>query len=104
VPSQILVSPPMFIIGIGKTTMGNIAVVAHWPAFGVNVYTPVVMLLTVVGLQVPIMPLVEIVGKIGDILPEQNGIIGINIGVVNEFIVIVFVMPVAHCPEVGVKL
>jgi hypothetical protein len=104
VPSQILVSPPIFIIGFGNTTTGNIVVVAHWPAFGVNVYIPVVVLLTIAGLQFPIIPLVEVVGKIGDVLPPQNGIIGVNIGVVNEFMVMVFVMPVAHCPGVGVKL
>ena len=43
---------------------------AHSPAVGVKVYVVVVVLL-IAGLQVPVMPLVEVVGKAGIVAPEQ---------------------------------
>jgi len=45
---------------------------AHCPAFGVNVYVVVVWLL-IAGDQVPVMPLIEVVGKAGMPIPAQYG-------------------------------
>jgi len=49
----------------------SFAVVAHWPASGVKVYSVVTVLLIVAGLQVPVMPFVELKGKAGMTDPEQ---------------------------------
>lgn len=51
------------------TTM--VALVLHWPALGVNVYVvvPAEEVLMVAGLQVPLIPLVEVLGKASGVLP-----------------------------------
>ena len=46
------------------------AVVAHCPTSGVKVYVVVVVLFSA-GDQLPIMPLVEIVGNANNVAPEQ---------------------------------
>jgi hypothetical protein len=50
--------------------MVSVVVVAHRPAVGVNVYVVVVVLL-IAGLQVPLMPLVDVVGNAGIVASEQ---------------------------------
>jgi hypothetical protein len=57
-------------------------VVAHWPAAGVKVYVPDTVLLIVVGLHVPVTPLVDVVGNNGADVPLQNGAIAAKVGVV----------------------
>lgn len=52
----------------------------HWFALGVNVYVPEVRLLTVAGLQVPDIPLLETAGNVGAVVPAQKGAIGVNVG------------------------
>jgi hypothetical protein len=99
-----LVSLPILITGLGTIIIGKMAVVAHWPAFGVNVYVLGIVLLIIAGLHEPIIPFKEVVCKIGDTLPAHNGKIGANVGVINAFIVTAFVMLVAHWPAVGVKI
>jgi hypothetical protein len=54
---------------------------AHCPAFGVNVYTPLVVLLIVAGLHVPEMPFGEVFDKAGGEAPEQNAAIAAKLGV-----------------------
>jgi hypothetical protein len=61
------------------------------------------VLLTVAGLHVPIIPLVEVVGRTGAGDPLQIGAMALKVGVVGEFTVTVSVAPVAHCPTIGVK-
>jgi hypothetical protein len=71
------------IIGLGKTTIGNGGVaVAHCPALGVKIYVPLMVLLTVAGFQVPVIPLIEVVDKIGAVAPLQIGAIGRKLGVI----------------------
>ena len=53
--------------------------VAHCPASGVNVYVVVAVLLTA-GLQVPVMLLVEVVGKV-IVPPVQTSAICVKVGV-----------------------
>ena len=56
------------------------------------------------GAQVPLMPLLEVVGKAVKVAPEQIGATGLNVGVIFGLTVIVNVVVVAHCPAVGVKV
>ena len=57
---------------------------------------PDVVLLTIVGLQVPVIPLVEVVGNTGAVEPEQKAGIAANTGVTLGVTVISSVMVVAH--------
>ena len=57
----------------GFTLTVMVVVVAHWFEPGVNVYV-VVAVLFIVGIQVPVMPLVDVVGKANE-APEQIGFI-----------------------------
>ena len=84
----------------------SVAVVAHCPAVGVNVYVPLAELLTVPGDQVPEIcgVFVEFVGKTGAVAPAQIGAIAVNVGVTNGFTVTSKVAVVAHCPAVGVNI
>ena len=56
------------------------------------------------GAQVPVIPLVEVVGNGVIIEPEQTAGTGVKSGVTFVFTVIVIVAVVAHCPAVGVKV
>ena len=52
----------------------------------------------------PVIPLVEVVGKVGKGVLTQIGAIGVNTGVIKGVIVTVNEVLLAHCPEVGVKV
>lgn len=80
----------------GLTVMSNVVVVAHCPASGVNVYVPLVVLLTVAGVQVPVIPLREVAGKTGDAEPEQIGAIALNVGTTLGLTVMFKVVVDAH--------
>ena len=56
------------------------------------------------GAQVPVIPLLEVVGKAVNIPPEQIAATGLNIGVIFGLTVMVRVVVVAHCPAAGVKV
>ena len=60
----------------------KVVVNAHWPAFGVNVYVPVVVLLTVAGLHAPVIALVDVVDKVGAVDPVQIAGNAANVGVI----------------------
>ena len=62
------------------------------------------MLLIVAGLHVPLIPLVELAGKVGAVVPLQKAGIAAKVGVVGVVTVVVKVAVVAHCPAVGVKV
>ena len=53
-------------------------------------------MLTVSGLQVPVMLLVDVVGRVGAVAPEQIGVIASNVGVIVGLTVISVVVGVAH--------
>ena len=57
---------------------------------------PDVVLLTNAGLQVPVIPLVEVVGNVGAEEPEQNAGIAANVGVTFGVTVISRVVVIAH--------
>ena len=48
------------------------------------------------GAQVPVIPLLEVVGKADKDAPEQTGAIALNVGVTIVLTVIVSVVVVAH--------
>ena len=107
-PEQIVNVVPKLNVGVifGFTVTVNVVVVAHNPAVGVKVYTPLVVLLTTDGLHVPVIPLLDVVGNIGTVPPEQivSVVPKLNVGVIFGFTVTVNVVVVAHCPSVGVKV
>ena len=81
VPEQIEATGLKFGVTPGVTVMVSVAVAAHWPAAGVKVYVVVVVLFKA-GAQVPVMPLVEVVGNCAKIVPAQTGAMAANVGVI----------------------
>ena len=79
----------------GLTVMVRVVVVAHCPAAGVNVYVVVAVLFSA-GAQVPVMPLLDVVGKGFNVPPAQMGATAVKVGVMFEFTVMVSVVIVAH--------
>jgi len=90
-------------VTFGLTVMVNVVVVAHKPAVGVNVYVVVAVLLTA-GAQVPVIPLLDVVGNGANTAPEQIAATGVNVGVMFGLTVIINVVVVAHRPAVGVNV
>ena len=64
------------------------------------------VLLIEAGLQLPVMPLEDVVGKVGTALPVQifREFPKANVGVALGFTVTVKVVVVAHCPPEGVNV
>ena len=87
----------------GLTTIVNVVVVAHCPAVGVKVYLVVAVLLSA-GVQVPVMPSLEVVGNAASVAPEQIGATAVNVGRMFGLTVMVNVVVVAHWPAAGVKV
>ena len=87
----------------GLTVMAIVVVNAHWPAVGVKVYVVVAVLFNA-GAHVPVIPLLEVVGKGDKTPPEHIGGTAVKIGVIFGFTVMVIVAVNAHCPAVGVKV
>jgi hypothetical protein len=87
----------------GLTTICKVVVVAHNPAVGVKVYV-VVAVLSKAGDHVPVMPLLEVVGKADNVTLEQIGDTAVNVGVIFGLTIISKVAPKAHCPLSGVKV
>ena len=56
------------------------------------------------GVQVPVMPLSDVVGKAVSVAPEQIAGTAANVGVMFGLTVMVNVAVVAHCPAAGVKV
>lgn len=63
-----------------------------------------VVVLLSAGAQVPVIALLEVVGRGFRVLPLQIGATALNVGVTLGFITIVKVAVVAHCPAAGVKV
>ena len=82
-------------VTLGLTVIVNVAVVAHCPAVGVNVYVVVAVLFSA-GAQDPAIPLLDVVGNAVNVAPEQIGATAVNIGVMFGLTVIVNVAVVAH--------
>ena len=63
----------------------------------------VVVVLSIAGDQVPVIPFVEVVESV-NVPPEQIAAIGLNVGVVDGFTDTLNVVVVAHCPTAGVNV
>ena len=63
-----------------------------------------VAVLSKAGDQLPVMPLLDVVGSGASVAPEQIGATAVNVGVTVGLTVIVNVAVVAHWPAVGVKV
>ena len=82
----------------------SVAVAAHCPTAGVNVYVVVAVLFSA-GDHVPVMPLVDVIGRGASVSPEQIGAMAANVGTVFAGLtVIVSVAVAAHCPTAGVNV
>ena len=88
----------------GLTVTVKVVPLAQSPAVGVKVYVPLAVLLTVDGLQLPVIPLVDVVGKTGAVVPLQNAGIALNVGATIGFTVTFNVAVVAQSPAVGVNV
>ena len=64
----------------------------------------VVAVLFKAGDQVPVIPLLEVVGKAVSVCPLQIGATAVKVGVTTGLTVMVNVAVVAHCPVDGVKV
>lgn len=87
-------------------SISNVAVEPHCPPVGVKVYVdlPMVDVLMVAGLQVPVKPSTDVVGKAGATELWQKGPIGSNVTASSGRIVILIFFSSAHCPLSGVKV
>ena len=56
------------------------------------------------GDQLPVIPLVEDVGKAASVVPEQIAATELNAGTISGSTVIINVVVTAHCPVSGVKV
>jgi len=62
------------------------------------------VVLSKAGTQIPVIPLLEVVGNGDNVAPEHIGATAVNVGVTLVLTVIVNVVVVAHCPGSGVKV
>ena len=88
---------------IGLTTMLMLDVTAHWPVSGVKVYV-VVVVLSKEGDQVPVIPLLEVEGRLDKASPLQIGFTALKEGVIIGFTTMSMLDVTAHCPVSGVKV
>ena len=94
--------PPWHMAGtwvkVGVTPLVTFTVIvvktAHSPALGINTYVVVAVLFTA-GLQVPLIPLFEVVGNV-NVPPWQIGAIWVNVGVTLLFTTTVIEALIAH--------
>ena len=56
------------------------------------------------GDQVPVIPLLEVVGNADRVAPEQMGATAVKVGVIFGLTVMVKMVVVAHWPAVGVNV
>jgi len=79
-PEQMAATGVKVGVTFGLTVMVNVVVVAHCPAIGVKVYVVVAVLFSA-GAQVPVMPLLDVVGRAERVAPEQIAATGVKVGV-----------------------
>ena len=63
-----------------------------------------VVVLFKAGDHVPVIPFVEVVGKVLKVTPLQIGLMAVKVGVTLGFMVMLKVVVVAHCPALGVNV
>ena len=87
-------------VTFGFTAIVIFTAVAHWPTSGVKLY----VLVVVVGDQVPVIPLFDVVSSSLKASPSQISRICVKVGVTFGFTAIVIFTAVAHWSASGVKL
>ena len=65
---------------------------------------PLDVLLTTAGFQVPVTPLLDVVGKVGAVAPLQIAAIAVNVGVTTGFTVTVSVAVLIQTPLLAVNV
>jgi hypothetical protein len=90
-------------VAFGVITTVILCVNAQTPALGVNVYVVVDVLFNA-GDQLPVIPLLSVVGNALIVAPEQKGPTAVNTGVALGVIVTVNVVATAHWFAAGVKV
>ena len=91
-------------VTVGFTVTLIVVPIAHSPILGVKLYIPEVVLLTIAGLQVPVIPLFDVRGKTGGTVPKHIGAMDVKLGVSIGLTVTFSVAVVAHWPASGVKV
>ena len=93
-------------VTFGLTVTVYVVVVPHCPLFGVNVYTPLAVLLTVAGLQVPVIPFEEVAGKVTTEAPAQIVVLvpKEKVGTILGLTVTCNVVPNTHPGPVALKV
>jgi hypothetical protein len=106
-PEQIVRLVPKLNVGVVLDPTVTVKVVdtAHCAADGVNVYVPDAVLLTVAGLQLPVIPFVDVPGNAGTEPPEQivREVPKLNAGVTLGLTVTVNTSVVAQTPAEGMN-
>lgn len=94
------------VVVVGLIVTLNVVLVAQTPESGVKVEvcTPAVLAFTVVGIQVPLIPLSDGHCMTREGLPSQTSGIGLKVGTVFGLTVTFILVVVAHCPASGVKV
>ena len=88
----------------GFTIIVKVVAKAHCPVFGVNVYV-VVAVLSKAGDQVPVIPLLEVVGSADNVSPIQIGSTEVNVGtIVGVLTTIVIETAPTQIPALGVNV
>ena len=107
-PAQIVSEVPKLNEGVmfGLITTVKLVPFAHWPVGGVNVYVPEVVLLTIEGLQLPMIPLVDVEGRTGTLPPEQmvSEVPKANTGVAFGITITLIVAGIPHWFGFGVNV
>ena len=69
-------------------------------------YVPELELLTIAGLHVPVIPLVDVFDNVGTEPPAQilSDVPKVNVGVTRGITVTVIVLGIPHCPPAGVNV
>ena len=88
---------------VAFTIIVIVAVVAHNPVVGVNVYVVVAVLFSA-GDHVPVTPFVDVVGNGTFADPTHIGFLDTNSGIVLGVTVMVIVAVLVHIPDVGVNV
>ena len=78
----------------------------HWPASGVNVYmvVPVEAVEITAGFHEPVIPLLEVVGRLPAAAPTQYGPSWVNVGVILLVTCTLIVVWEPHWPASGVNV
>jgi hypothetical protein len=80
---------------------------AHIPTEGVKVYVPVVVLLTIAGFQLPVIPSLDVVGNIGAVVLAHKVVSNENVGtiaIVEDTITVNVVDKAQELGFVGIKV